>query len=247
MSQSPPPPLPSSNTPQWRNEEVRQFVDGMYHGPDRTRAVRASATVASMKRLCHDISHDSILEIGCGEGGVLQSMADAQFGRRLYGIEISSTGVAATNQRNIPGFVEARLYDGYHIPYPDKSFDLATICGVLELVEHPRELLQRAAASAKYVYLMTMSQDRFNRPWDYRMYDGFVNYYHPRSLRWLVQSTQLQIVRQETFYLSRQAASGLYGVKGALTWGIKTAALKLAPRLAPGFFSCQTAILFTQP
>lgn len=237
----------SPSAPQWRNEEVRQFVDQMYHGPDPSRDIRARATVASMQRVCRDIPHQSVLEIGCGEGGVLQSMADAGFGQSLYGIEISTTGVQATQQRRMAGFVEAKLYDGYNIPYPDKTFDLATICGVLELVEHPRELLQRAAACAKYVYLMTMSQDRFNRPWDYKLCDGFINYYHPRSLRWLVQSTQLKIIRQEIFYMTRQTAMQQQGLKGALTWGLKTAAIKMAPRLAPGFFSCQTAILFTAP
>jgi ubiquinone/menaquinone biosynthesis C-methylase UbiE len=77
--------------------------------------------------------HHSILEIGAGEGSILQKLRELNYAQALYALEISESGIEAIQKRNIPDLIECKLYDGYEVPYSDKRFDLAILSHVLEI------------------------------------------------------------------------------------------------------------------
>jgi ubiquinone/menaquinone biosynthesis C-methylase UbiE len=82
-------------------------------------------------------SDAALLDIGCGVGNNHSLLAGKV--ARLVGIDVSGECVAVAQERH-PG-LEYKMYDGIHIPYPDRSFDAAfTIC-----VLHHVPVVQRPA------------------------------------------------------------------------------------------------------
>ena len=76
--------------------------------------------------------HASVLEIGAGDGAVLERLSELQFGEILRAVEISTSAIDRMNRKQIPRLVEARLFNGQQLPYSENTFDLAVLTHVLE-------------------------------------------------------------------------------------------------------------------
>lgn len=77
-----------------------------------------------------------VLDVGCGRGVLLQSLADQ--GCEAYGFEISETAAAGLDER-----VDLRIANSLmEAEYPDHFFDQIVIWHVLEHVPNPREVMQ---------------------------------------------------------------------------------------------------------
>jgi 2-polyprenyl-3-methyl-5-hydroxy-6-metoxy-1,4-benzoquinol methylase len=66
-------------------------------------------------RLCGDLPHDGILDIGAGEGSILSRLAELGFGESHTAIDVSQTGIDAIRSRELPSLVECRCFDGERI------------------------------------------------------------------------------------------------------------------------------------
>ena len=108
----------------------------------------------------------SVLDVGYGQGYGLQIMAGKA--GRLAGIDVDGRAVARTQQliAEIPGLEALRRYDGYHVPYPDKSFDLVTCVDVLEHVPDYRRLLSDMVRVSRTAVLISTPNRRpeYTRP-----------------------------------------------------------------------------------
>jgi SAM-dependent methyltransferase len=86
--------------------------------------------VASLAR---QIGHaDSLLDIGCGDGLNTLTLAKAIGATRVAGVDVH---VRPTAQ------IEVREYDGLHIPFPDRSFDIVSLVDVLHHCSDPDAVL----------------------------------------------------------------------------------------------------------
>ena len=94
------------------------------------------------------LAHESVVEIGCGDGALLAELASRRFGRSLSGFEISPAAVELALAR---GLASVAVFDGASLPVADRSFDLAVLSHVLEHVEDPLPLLREAARVARAV------------------------------------------------------------------------------------------------
>lgn len=220
------------------HERLRANYDDYYEaGPSEWRRLGAVDKAANVVTLCQSLPHESILEIGAGDGSVLSRLSDLGFGARLFAVEISPSGVEVIQRRQIPRLVECRLFDGSRIPYDSASFDLAVLSHVVEHVEHPRQLLNEAARVARHVFVEVPLEDISRRPKDYRPDRvGHINFFSPRTIRWLVQSCELQVIEQVTTNPSRGTYAYHGGRKGVLQYHVKQQLLKYAPRLAVRHF-----------
>lgn len=127
-------------------ERYASNYDSYYReGPSEWRRLGALAKAENILELCGDLPHDSILEIGAGDGAILKRLDELRFGEQLHALEISPSGVKAIEQAGLSRLVECRTYGGYTIPYGDSRFDLVILSHVIEHVEHPRQLLYDAA------------------------------------------------------------------------------------------------------
>jgi ubiquinone/menaquinone biosynthesis C-methylase UbiE len=193
---------------------------------------------------CNNIPHDTVLEIGCGEGSVLKRLDDIHFGSYLYGLEISHNAVHATNSRNIESLAECKMYDGYTIPYDNNKFDLAILSHVVEHLEYPRRLLYEAARVANYVFIETPLEDTIRLKKDYSFDKvGHVNFYSFKTVRRLVQTCDLEVLSQTLSVPSINVFQYHYGKKGAFAFVLLKSILKMSPALATQLYPYHCSII----
>jgi len=211
------------------------------------RRLGAVDKCANIVQLCSKLDHDSILEIGCGEGAILERLSNLRFGNRFTGLEISPSGVRRVEEKNIPG-VEVRLFDGNEVPFPDKRFDLAVMSHVLEHVEYPRKLIHEAARVAKHIFVEVPLED--NR-WlsDNFVFDrvGHINFYSRKTIRRLVQSCGMEILDGHISHSS--PASYVYRKgkwRGCISYLIKEAGLRAWPVAATKSFTYHYSLTYSR-
>jgi SAM-dependent methyltransferase len=104
---------------------------------------------------------DSVLDIGCGNGHVLDELG---LFRRVHrrGIDVAPRGA--------PAGVTIEAYDGWSVPFADRSFDVTIICYVLHHLSraHARRILGEALrVTRRRVILLEDSLPHFS--WLYRL------------------------------------------------------------------------------
>lgn len=197
--------------------------------------------------MCSDVPHESILDIGAGDGAVLHRLDSLGFGSRLHAIEISESGLRAIKDKSWRSLAESRLFDGSAIPYPDDTFDLAILSHVIEHLEHPRMALREAARVARHVYVevpmeYALTNRRLRR--DFALdATGHINFYNPMLIRLLVQSTGLRVLKQRVLHYTSKAYTRHKGRRGLINYWIKDIALRISPRLATKVFNYHCGLL----
>ena len=181
------------------------------------RALGAVDKADNIRSLCAAHPHSSVLEIGAGDGAVLQGLADSGFGQRHYALEISASGVERIRNRRIASLVECQQFDGYRVPYPDGAFDLAVLTHVVEHVEHPRLLINEAARVAQNT---SSSRSRSSTIGACRrimsgILVGHINFYTAQTIRLLVQSCGYEVLEQRQTHPARVLYTYRLGRKGA--------------------------------
>jgi ubiquinone/menaquinone biosynthesis C-methylase UbiE len=173
---------------------------------DRSGEVKAH----NIMTLAGDVSMNNVIEIGSGSGAVLATLAQAKFGVHYWAVDISEEAIELVRCRDdIPGLVEARVFDGDHIPYQDQLFDLAILSHVLEHLTDPARLLLEAARVARYVAvevpleanIYTYLKVRVFKS-DYRQRIGHIQWFSKSNFRELIERTcGLEIVRLQMAYV----------------------------------------------
>jgi SAM-dependent methyltransferase len=99
-----------------------------------------------MRRLLATIPHTRVIDIGCGDGGLVQTIDP----RSSYtGVDISPTQLAhfkkcLPSMRTIhPGNISLVAHDVSSLPFAEKTFDLALACDVLEHVLDPVKVVRQ--------------------------------------------------------------------------------------------------------
>jgi SAM-dependent methyltransferase len=228
------------------SEYLRENYETYYRDDSETewRRLGAIDKASTVVELCHVFAHRTILEIGAGDGAILQRLSELGFGDVLHAVEISESGVEAINRRSIAKLVDCRRFDGYHLPYGPDEFDLAVLSHVIEHVEHPRQLICEASRVARFLFVEVPLEDMNRRARDF-VFDrvGHINFYSPRTIRWLLQSCGLRVIRQITTNSSSETYIYQYGPRGRISYHVKKALLRLAPSLATQFFTYHESLL----
>jgi 2-polyprenyl-3-methyl-5-hydroxy-6-metoxy-1,4-benzoquinol methylase len=104
----------------------------------------------------------SVLEIGCGEGFVLDFLAKRRPSLHLNGIDsdIEAIRFASRISASTIDFVCA---DGAHLPSADHSFDTVVLSEVLEHVPDPDQLLKEALRVSRRYLLITLPREPYFR------------------------------------------------------------------------------------
>jgi ubiquinone/menaquinone biosynthesis C-methylase UbiE len=90
-----------------------------------------------------------MLEIGCGEGYMLELMMQRK-NITLHGLDVDIPVLNDAAQRCPQAHLT--MTDAHHLAYPSKAFDLVVACEVLEHVRQPDKVLMEAArVSRRYV------------------------------------------------------------------------------------------------
>lgn len=180
------------------SETLQTAYEEQYTGLSEWRELGAKYKAENILAVCGDRKFAKAVEVGAGEGSILKALNGSNLASELYALEIADSGVAQIRSRNLTKLKEAKKFDGYTIPYPDKFFDLAYCSHVIEHVEHPRILLRE---------IMRISEFQvFEIPLDYRrnvdqnvkhfLSYGHINVYTPSIFKFLLKSEGYEILSE---------------------------------------------------
>jgi ubiquinone/menaquinone biosynthesis C-methylase UbiE len=208
------------------------------------RQIGAIEKAKNIITLCSNYPHDLILEIGAGDGSLLEELGERKFGQELHALEISPSGIKSIINKNIPRVLDAELFDGYNIPYRDGVFDLVVLSHVIEHVEHPRKLLYEAGRTGRLVFVEVPLEDNWRLPLDYTFDKvGHINFYSPRTLRRLLQTSGFKILDQRISNRSKGSYVYQDGRKGYIKYWIKKYLLRLLPTIAVCTFTYHESLV----
>jgi len=170
-----------------------------YEAPSEWTRVCAIGKARNIVTLCrrNDIVPKNLLEIGAGDGAILNELAEADFCPSMHAVEISASGVSVIASRGIKHLESCSQFDGYTLTYPDKYFDLIILSHVLEHVEHERVLLREILRVGKNFVIEI--------PLDYNSLEndenrslllsyGHINVYTTKILKFLLHTTGFVII-----------------------------------------------------
>ena len=208
------------------------------------RRLGAIDKASNIVNLCKTLQINSVLEVGAGDGAVLQRLAGLRFAKEFSGLEISSSGLNSIILKKIPQLKECTLFDGYNIPFKNKKFDLVILSHVIEHVEYTRKLLYEAKRVARYVFVEVPVEDTFRLPIDFKFDKvGHINFYSPKTIRRLIQSCNLEVIKQTVTNPSKDVYFFLNGKKGLLNFFCKKYLLRLNPNLATSLFTYHSSMI----
>ncbi len=145
--------------------------------------------------LAKSIQFRNVLEVGAGEGSILDWLSQWNFCPDLNCVEISESGIELIKSKNIKNLNDVLLFDGYKIPYPDNHFDLVICSHVLEHVEHERILLREIKRVSKYQIFEVPIDFSFyvDRKLEHFLSYGHINIYTPALFRFLLKSENFEV------------------------------------------------------
>ena len=225
--------------------QLQRNYDGYYDDDlSEWRELGAIDKASNIRSLCASRVPTTVLDIGAGEGAVLQQLADSGFGKRHFALDISASGVERIGSRKIPTLVECRQFDGYTVPYPDATFDLAILSHVVEHVEHPRLLLNEAARVADFVFVEVPLEHNRGLGADFVPDTvGHINFYTAKTIRLLVQSCGHEVIDQRETHAALRQYQYMHGSKGTIKYLIKDLALRTMPSVAQSLWTYHSSML----
>ncbi|MBA3724091.1 MAG: class I SAM-dependent methyltransferase [Candidatus Levybacteria bacterium] len=102
----------------------------------------------------------SILDVGAGEGFVLEKLRKNKIGKKLEGIEYMDEAIALGKKTN--PLVKIRKGDIYKLPYKDNAFELIICTEVMEHLEDPKAALaELKRVTSKHIILSVPNEPLF--------------------------------------------------------------------------------------
>ncbi|SRR5579871_5558732 len=222
-------------------DKYKALYEGYYDATvAQKREIAAIDSFSHIRKIVGPDEFNRVLDVGAGEGSLLSCMQSEGFGAHLYAVEISESGLDAIRSRRLSRLVEAQLFDGYHIPYPDKFFDLAISAHVLEHVEHERLFLAELKRVAKKVAIEVPLEDGFRIKSAVVGGErfGHINFYNPSTVLGLLKTSGLKPnawMVNDTSVKYEQYLSGRN--RGFVKHCVRNAALRVLPRIAPYYLT----------
>jgi SAM-dependent methyltransferase len=254
--------MPQRDAPLSRDpspHELARFYDRSYSrdGADaelysRWRAIGARGKADHVIALCEraQMRPARTLEVGCGDGSLLSELHRRSFGGRLAGAEISASGVEIARQR--PEISEVLRYDGEHLPFRSREFDLSILSHVLEHVTRPHELLAEAARVSRTVVFEVPLEANFSAgrrgKRTHALEVGHLHRLDRAAARSVAHDAGLRIAAELDDALPREALSffarsGRARAAASAKWTVRAGVHRVAPSLARRAFTVHYACL----
>jgi SAM-dependent methyltransferase len=220
----------------------------------RWRALGAGTKAGHARALCARAGFvpDDVVEIGCGDGALLEALAGVWPAARFDGFELSPPAVEIARGRAIPRVGRLEAYDGARVPAADGAYDLAVLSHVLEHVPAPFPLLAEAARVARRVLVeVPLEANRSAARPANRAEAARIGHLHALAradvLAWVARAG-LRVEAElsdplprahHAFFAEDARARGAAGVK----WAVRAAAWRVAPHAAEKWFTVHYAVL----
>ncbi|HEY4894579.1 MAG TPA: methyltransferase domain-containing protein [Solirubrobacteraceae bacterium] len=101
----------------------------------------------------------SVLDVGCGEGVLVQQWAQHLDGGRVVGIDLEEESIQAGWAEHVAPNLEYRIMEAQNLPFTDGEFDLASAIEVLEHVPDPEHTVAEMARCASGHLLVSVPRE----------------------------------------------------------------------------------------
>jgi len=124
----------------------------------RYAAIHATAHKAEMQQRLDDIGDfirpgDDVLDVGCGNGQFGEAIAKS-YGARVQGVDVVNY---------VGAQIPINFYDGYKLPFDDKSFDVIIMAMMLHHVEHQEAFFDEVMRCSRRG--LVIFEDTYFSPW----------------------------------------------------------------------------------
>jgi ubiquinone/menaquinone biosynthesis C-methylase UbiE len=197
------------------NTNIQEAYSNQYNDESSIwRAIGAKKKVENILKITVNKTFNRVLEVGAGDGSVLKLLSENNFAKEYYALEISDSGLEQLKGKKIQNLISAQLFDGYKLPFDDKSFDLVILTHVLEHVEHERILLKEIHRVASNLLIEVPKDYRFNADKKIKHFlsYGHINLYTPTSLKFLLLTENFKIIDEKVDLYEKE--SYLFNQKG---------------------------------
>src|SRR5690606_19044509 len=152
-----------------------------------------------------------LLDVGSGEGSVIELVSKNDKIHSITSLEISDSGIHKIKSKEIQKLNEIIRFDGYVIPL-DKKFNVATCSHVIEHVEHPRILLREIARVSEYQIFEIPIDFSFmvDKKVDYYLGYGHINIYTPSLFKFLLKSEGYEILFEDFIFYNKPSLKYRY-------------------------------------
>jgi SAM-dependent methyltransferase len=143
-----------------------------------------------------------LLDIGCGDGQVAALLREAVPGLKVEGVEVHPRDACA---------IPCRYFDGFHLPFPDRSFDCCLLVDVVHHMENPLPLLRDACrVSRKFLLIKDHLAENALDHWTLRLMDWVGNRPHGVTLPYAyLSAAQWQALYQQLDLSAERTISDL--------------------------------------
>ena len=233
------------------NADYSSLYSSYYKNNSSLTIKRELSAIESARNIVSAIGNSGcgrLIDVGAGDGNVLEQLSRVGFAREMVALEISDSGLELIESKKIPPVSEIRKFDGYSIPYPDKHFDLAIAIHVLEHVEHERIFLREIGRVSRNLFIEVPLEHglRIQRSINNGKKTGHINFYTQETLQGLLESCGFKVMQCRVVTSSLKYEQFLYGrAKGYVKNKIRAALLAVMPKLAPrlltynGYIYCE--------
>ena len=185
-------------------DPIKAFYEGKY---TKGREIGRSSKQFAVDCFRSDHPLD-ILDVGCGTG--LNSLALAQKGHRMTGVDISDAAIEQYRRHGFDGHV-ADIEAG--LEYPDASFDGVLCCEVIEHMTAPKMLISEIARVIKPAGELVLSTPN-SAFWLFRLL-GLAGYtvselQHPKHFQFFSRKSLLTLLRNEGFRTKQTLGRNMY-------------------------------------
>jgi len=232
------------------SKELKDLYDTYStEGVKTKRLLSAKDSVREIKNITNELEINHLLDVGAGDGTVLHEMENEKIASNLSVAEISDSGIEIINNRNLKTLVNVKQFDGYTIPYPDKSFDLALATYVLEHVEHERLFLKEMGRVSDYVLISVPLENtvKIKKALEAGKSIGHINFYTIDTFGSILETAGLEVIKIYPFTTSLEYEKFCSPKFGALKYYIRKTLLSLFPKFSLRRFTYMGIALCKSP
>ena len=113
----------------------------------------------TLEELVDRADPSSLLDVGCGEGELVQRLAHRLEPRRVVGVDLAENSIQAGWQRHGAPNLEYRATQAESLPFTPGEFDMVSAIEVLEHVPDPRRALAEMARCAQHWLLVSVPRE----------------------------------------------------------------------------------------
>lgn len=175
-----------------------------YQNTNRLQQYLLQRFLNKVGQMVADIPAQSVLDIGCAEGFVLNSLQEKYSHLQLTGIDVDQDAIA--RGRELFPRLHLQTGNGLQLDVPDNSYDLVLTLEIMEHLKQPELLLAEIRRVSKKHCLISVPHE----PW-FRLANlargknisrwgndiEHINHWNPRSLPKLLRSNGFTIVEQQ--------------------------------------------------